>query len=164
MGNWTLGRNFTFTLLLSIAATGCISYATEIKVSAPNSNYRSLSEVEVAEIAATVGEVATRFGFRSNPRLAELERMSEASKEYRHHIVADYITDPDFKTHGQMILTVGVEKETGQVSVLIRDLEPFPSTKFKHSLTHELSEALAARFSPAAIKVEERTVGPNLGP
>jgi hypothetical protein len=120
--------------LLAVLAAGCLSYATRIEVSASNSDGRGLSDGEIEQVAALVGDVATRFGFHSNPRLAELRRTSELSKEYDERIVADYLAERDGKTHGRVILTVGVDKRTRQATVLVRDLDSIHSTKFTSSL------------------------------
>jgi len=158
------GRGFTLLLLLSVVAVGCLSHATRIQVSPASSGEAGLSNTEITEVTAVVGGVATRFGFHANPSLAELRRASEESKEYDQRVVADYLADRDGKTHGRVILTVGVHKQTGQVTVLIRDLDSFLSTKFTSSLEEEITKALGARYSPHAIKVERGAVGPDLGP
>lgn len=156
-------RRFTLPLLAVLVA-GCLSYATRIEVSASNPGEPGLSDGEIAQIVALVGDVATRFGFHSNPGLAALRRTSELSKEYDERIVADYLAERDGKTHGRVILTVGVHKVTGEATVLIRDLDSFRSTKVTSSLEEEIAKALGARYSPHAIKIERASVGPNLGP
>lgn len=158
------GRGFTLLLLLSVVVAGCVSYATRIQVSPSNSGERRLSDAEITQLTAAVGGVARPFGFHANPSLAELRRTSDESKEYDQRVVADYLADRDGKTHGRVILTVGVHKETGQVTVLIRDLDSFRSTKFTSSLEEEITKALGARHSPDAIRVERGAVGPDLGP
>jgi len=158
------GRRFTLLLLLSVVVAGCLSYATQIHVSPANSGEARLSDTDITQVTAAVGSVATRFGFHANPDLAELRRTSEKSKEYDQRVVADYLVDRNGKTHGRVILTVGVHKETGQLTVLIRDLDSFRSTKFASSLEEEIAKALSARFSSDAIRVERGAVGPDLGP
>jgi hypothetical protein len=156
-------RRFTLPLLAVLVA-GCLSYAARIQVSASKAGEAGLSDGEIAQIIAIVGDVATRFGFHSNPRLVELRRTSEVSKEYNERIVADYLAERDGRTHGRVILTVGVHKETREVTVLVRDLDSFRSTEFTSSLEEEIAKALSTRHSPDAIKVERGSVGPDLGP
>jgi len=128
------GCRITLLLLWSVVVAGCVSYATRIEVSPSNSGESRLNDAEIAEVATIVGGVATQFGFHSNPRLVELRRTSEESKEYDQRVVADYLAERDGKTHGRVILTVGIHKETGQLTVLIRDLDSFRSTEFTPSL------------------------------
>ena len=158
------GRRITLLLLWSVVVAGCLSHATRIDVSPSNFGESRLNDAEIAEVATIVGGVATRFGFHSNPRLVELRRTSDESKEYDQRVVADYLAERDGKTHGRVILTVGIHKETGQLTVLIRDLDSFRSTEFTSSLEEEITKTLSARYSQHAIKVERGAVGPDLGP
>jgi hypothetical protein len=158
------GRRVTLLVLWSVVFAGCVSYATRIEMSPSNSGEPRLSDAEIAEVTTVVGGVATQFGFHSNPSLAELRRTSEESKEYDQRVVADYLADRDGKTHGRVILTVGIHKQTGQLTVLIRDRGSFRSTEFTSSLEEEITKRLGTRYSPNAIKVERGAVGPDLGP
>jgi hypothetical protein len=156
-------RAFGLLLLLSVVSAGCISYAARIHVSPPNVDRERLTHAEITEIANVVGNAAESFGARPNPKLAELRRTSEESEEYDEVIVADYVAERD-RAHGRVFVTVGVNKVTGGVTVLIRDLDSFRSSTFTSSLENEIEKALVARFSTHAIDVERGAVGSDLGP
>lgn len=55
-------RRLTLSLLFAGSFLGCLSYASRISVSGSGAERGPLSRAEMAQLSASVGEVAERFG------------------------------------------------------------------------------------------------------
>ena len=140
----------------------CFSYSVTLRLPAVSRASVEADASKQEEVIALVGAVAREFGFVSNPRFDEIRHSSEVGDEYDHRLVADYVQPAS--SSDRIIISVGLEKTTGDQTVLIRDLDSTGPTEKTQSIEDSLVRALSPRFPEGVIAIDRRTVGPDLGP
>ncbi len=127
---------WAMTLLL----WGCCQYTIRFTMAPTGSG----DENTQAEVLAGVSAVADRFGLIRDP---DVERASAEHWGYGDRIIGDYSRGSDRETrYATIILWVGIHKETGELTVVIRDLRHGSHTEFTQELEDALLAALSARL------------------
>jgi hypothetical protein len=150
------------TALALPALCGCFSYTIFLGMDQAGAEFSNNGGPDVAAVVAIVGDVAQRFQFKPNPDLERLRRHSEEADYWSYRLVADYQRYVAGTDYGLIYVSVGVHKQTGQVSVQIRDLGHSRQTEFTRELEQALVQALAARFPSARIEVKRKWSGPHI--
>jgi hypothetical protein len=149
--------------LCMILVTACsLPYVRLVHLNAGDGRWVSDSDIE--EAVAVVAEVVRDFGFEANPRVEFLKRDSATSDLWEYRLVADYTRSYPDPPRSNIIVSVGVHKETGQLAVMITDLPLGLEEEFTASLEQSLVKALGERLPSHTVRVERRRRVALFGP
>jgi len=149
-----------FTLL-----SGCYLYTSKVSVIPDGALSCSLSESDQAAAIAVIGQVVQRFKFAPNPNIESLRKLSHERDTFAYWILADYSRDGDRETErSRIILTVGLQKDTGRFTVMITDMDKGRASNFTRELEQALVTAFEARFPTYHIEITRKREGPLIPP
>jgi len=156
---------WALTILLSSSVLGgCFSYSSQFTLVPLPGAQAKLAREDVIRASEIVAETASKWGLIPDPRWSEIARNSRQDAEWKENVLAIYAAGSEAATNNRVLLWVLIDKNTGQYSVAVRDLDSLGSTKFTADLESSLTHALSTAFPSRRIQVERATVGPALGP
>lgn len=151
--------------LTALLLSGCsASYVVRMTVVRPDSERPELSPAEVEAAVAAIADATYPFGLRPTPQIERLKEMSEEEAYFAYRIIADFTREPGSGRPGQVLVTVGIHKETGRLAVVITDLHALWQSSDSRNLEVALRTALESRFPPVQIDVERNRIPLLFGP
>jgi len=149
--------------LFLLAASGCFSYSGHVKFTQATGSRPTFNKTDLTRVTSIVAEIAREHRMVPDPRFPEIERNSRNDSEWKERVLSLHMLEGD-KTDQRVGLWMLKDKESGEVSVLVRDLDSLRGTDFTTSLERSLQQELAAAFPSWEIRVDRETIGPSLGP
>ena len=148
----------------TIVVVGCLSHTDAVRIGSSPDGTTSLSSDELRSAMSVVERVAKANGLVPDPGLDWMGPSSEHSKEIDNVVVALYMVDPESEGTEWIDLRIGVAKSSGEVVVMVTDLNSHSASEFARNLTAEIRGALDLRFPDRPVRVDRRTNLPSLGP
>ena len=153
-----------WAVFLSVSLSGCFYHTVEIGVAPTSAEQAPLSQAEVSQTMKIVDEIAGRRGLDVNPDIEILRRESREEDIWSHVVHSSYRPGSSAETDHRVVLSLQQSKTTGELRILIRDLDSPASTEFTSSLKESIELALTEAFPSRSILVAQKAVGPALSP
>lgn len=142
---------------------GCYSYEVAMTVKTASDSHDPTIRSEDASSLRAIDEVAGRFGFRRSRNLEEVQRVVEMNAAFTHHVIAQYVRERHEDTNwARVLLSVGIQKDTGELSILLHDYDHGDESPFISDLQRALDQSMRSQFPSRLIEIHRKRIGPNL--
>lgn len=150
-----------FAILVALA-TGCFSYRALISVDPMAEPPEAGSALEVKRATTAVGLAVGGLGMVPDPRFERIARESRDSPEIDNIVLGLFTTGPE---HDDWVeVRSVVDKRSGKFFVMVENFESPRASELTRKVAAAVASVLHEAFPNSEIRVEQKTVGPSLGP
>lgn len=134
----------------------CYSYAIVLTLAAKDDGPSLPTDLEIQTVINAVAEVAKEFGLSPSDNLEEIQQLSQRD-DWSLKVLARF--GGDLRRDGQrhrILVSVRQHKQTGALSVLIRDWDATTESPLTEALRSSIASLLVAQLREGRIHVERK--------